>query len=123
MPCSEKVIWTLIHPRKACYPALCPKCVETVESAGKDLICVRLMADVKNDLVPFRVEGSQQGDCKFNCSQGGCKVTAVFQCHLKYHFPDLTAQLIQFAVCQALKAFEILYRSKYAHGYLSKYLF
>ena len=59
MPCSEKVIWTLIHPRKACYPALCPKCVETVESAGKDLICVRLMADVKNDLVPFRVEGSQ----------------------------------------------------------------
>src|SRR5436190_16726785 len=92
---SEGIELTFCASRKPCNTAVLAQGRHRVPPAGKDFMCVSLMANIPYQPVLRRVEHIMQCDGQFHCAQVRRKMTARF-CHgLEKKFTQLSSKLGQ----------------------------
>ena len=75
----ERVVNAFAVLRETGEPAFLPKRIERILAARQDLVHVRLMSDVKNELVRRTVEHVVHGDDQLDRAETGRKMTARFR--------------------------------------------
>ncbi len=56
MPHAERIVRTLLAPRKAAEPLILPQCGELAQTTGNQLMGIRLVTDIKDDFIGGAVE-------------------------------------------------------------------
>ena len=74
-------------------------------SSGQELVCIRLMSHIPDDLILRKIQRKMQGHRKLNCAQIGSQMSAVDTDRIDQKVSDL---LCQFPVILRIKLLDII---------------
>ena len=113
---AEDVVLRLAAREEAADAAELPQRVEALAAPGEDLVHVRLMAGVPDELVARRIEDAVQRDGELDRPEAGRDVTARLLDGLDGELADLAAELEQLVLGERAKIARLADPGKYAHS-------
>ena len=105
MACIENVVEALLPLREAADALVAAYCGKSLIPSGKKLVCVGLMAYIKNDLISWRREYPMLGNGEFYRTEIRSQMASVLPDHLSDPFPNLLTQQRKLLLRNVLQIF------------------
>jgi len=93
---TENVVFGFAAHRKAGDTAAFTQRVELIAAPAQNLVNVRLMANVPNQLVGRKIEHAMQRDCKFDDAEIRRQMAAVARARYDEYVANLTCEHVEF---------------------------
>ena len=101
MPGAEAVVFAFVTSREAPDTAFAAQRAECVPASGEQLVRVRLVSDIEDELVFRGVEDIVDPDYQLHSSEAGSEMAGVLRAGVDYAVPYLRAQLLELLDAEA----------------------